>query len=451
MRAQASCELAQGVRHVDSETLVRMVLGIGACVHLDSRVINRKQSHRVEPSTLGRIISAGTGLLRTWPEGLQGWTRAEAARLVADGTGIGILRGALRRLGQRSLVSDVQATLVQTALPDLFGNVQRSFKPPSDILLRGEASAMLGIVSLTLHELVDAKVLPAEFLSPDDKRHMRFDRAIIADMRKRMDRSTSIQLLSRTTGLPFYAIENLCDHGLLCREAHPAIRHLRHAGSVTDESVAHLCASVFGNVGTGYHPDDAIAIGTAIRRIGGRLKPWTDIMDALRTRTLACWRDPTSTAGTPWLRAILVGPADLVVFDTARMRSVDGVAHVPPENCSLTEAKDILNLNGTLSVDLQDVFADEIAQRPQWGPRKDVAMASVLAIAETQISMAEICARAGWNPRQAKWALGPYEHLRASCGWDRVGIENSGVLTERIDWRVRAHRRETRDVGGVRL
>lgn len=141
-----------------------------------------------------------------------------------------------------------------------------------------------------------------------------------------------------------------------------------------------------------------------------------DIIEALRTRTLACWRDPRSIADTPWLRAILVRPADVAMFDAVTIRSVNGASHLPPENCSLYEAKDILNLHGTLSIDLQEVFPDQISQCPRWGPRKDVAMASVLAIARTQISMAEICVRAGWNARQAKWALGPYKHLRSAWG-----------------------------------
>ena len=227
------------------------------------------------------------------------------------------------------------------------------------------------------------------------------------------------------------------------RDGHLAIRHLRHVGSVTRESLARLRRE-FSEKDGADHPGDAIALGTAARRIGGKLKPWPHIMDALRTGDLPCWRDPASTANTTWLRAILVRPSDVAVFDTVNISSVDGTTYSPPECCSLTEAKDILNLHGTLSVDLQSVFADDIEKRTQWGPRKEVAMASVLAIAETQIAMAEMCARAGWNSRQAKWALGPCERIRTSCGWDRNAIEESGVLAERIDWNIRAHRRESR-------
>jgi hypothetical protein len=442
VRETALTELSADVRHIDGETLIRMVIGIGACVHLASRFVNRKAIYKLPPAILAAIISTGTGMLREWPDRLQNWARAEASNLVANGATFQKLRARLQRLGHRTRVSSAQATLVRDALPDIFGNVQRSFRPPSDTILRCEAQAILGLGPRLL-ELVDARLLDAEELNAGPNRPIRFSRTAVTDLRGRIDGSISIPTLARATGLPIYAIENLCDHGLLDPEKDPALQYLRHASSISSGSIDRLGASILGRKGAG-HPADVVALGTAARRIGGRLKPWTDIFMALADGSLGHWVDPKANGDVPWLRRILVQPSTLARFDEVRISSAAGSNYLAPADCSLTDAKEILNLHGTVSINLQHVFSEEIAAHQQRGTKKALSMKAVLARAQAEISVAEVCARAGWNPRQARWALRPFEQHRTDCGWYRRLIEVSGVLGERIDWETRAYRREPR-------
>ena len=445
VRKKAFSELSPAVQDLDVETLIRMVIGIGACFHLKDRFVNRKSIHRLPPAQQAAIISTGTGILREWPGALQLRSQEEAARLIAGGSDYRKLRARLQKLGHRWFVSQKQADLIRDALPDIFCNVQRSFKPLSDTLLRREAGKLLGLAVRHV-DLVDAGLLAAEELGGGANRRFRFDRSVVEALRRRIDGSTSMALFARQTYLPTYAIENLCDHGILERESDPALFHLRHGSSITRTSIESLRAAIF-ELERGTAPSDAVPLGTATRRIGGRLKPWADIVVALRDRSLTCWIAPNATSETPWLRSILIAPPQFAQFDNIAMTEPPGQSPRSLADCSLSDAKEILNLRGTPSVDLQDVFAKEIAACDQRGPRKAVPMAKVLEKAEQEIGIGEICARANWNARQAKWALALFANDRTACGWNRAAIEKSGVLETQINWSVRAHRRDPRTLG----
>lgn len=439
VRDAAMAELGPALGDVDGETLIRMVIGIGACVHLKSHFVDRKGIYRLPPEDLGAIVAIGTGMLREWPGRLQNWAHEQAAKLVVGDPAFLDLRAKLQRLGRRSLVSTCQSTIIREALPDIFGSVQRSFSPPQDTLLREEAGDILGVTE-RLIDLADAKLLPAEELGTGTIRRIRFRRSVVDNLKARMDGSISIPLLARTTGLPVYAIENLCDHGLLDRETDPALHYLRHASSITLISIERLRTDIFGRKDV-VASEQAIPLATAARMIGGRLKPWTDVVIALRDQKLSCWLSPEATPDTPWLRSILVLPTDFVHFVELEIAAPLGSEYLPPDECSLTDAKEILNVQSTLSIDLNEVFADEIAARAQRGPKKSVPMTAVLARAANEISVAEVCGRTGWNPRQVKWALSKFDDVRTPCGWSRYEIEQSGVLSARVDWSIRAHRR----------
>ncbi|MEA3051915.1 MAG: hypothetical protein QOG72_818 [Sphingomonadales bacterium] len=447
IRKDAVAALSAELRHVDIEALVQMVLGLGACVHLKSHFANRKRLHALSPQDLGRIIATGTQMLRDWPCRLQTGVRDEAARLNADGPRLQKLRERLHRLGNRALVAEPQARLIREALPEIFCNVQRSFKPRGETVLRCEARIILGL-DVRLMELVDAKLVEAEELALGTRRQLRFSRSVIEGLRRRMDASHSLPTVAQMTGLTTYAIENLCDHGVLERETDRALHYLRHAVSLTRGSLDGLRERLFDRPRKD-RVDDAVPLRAAVRRIGGRLKPWSDIINALLDESIGSWIDVNATPDMPWLRSILVHPSEIARFENVRISGPAGRAYVAPHDCSIFDAKEILNLHGNLSIDLQDVFADEIGTCAQWGPRKAISMNAVIERAEQEISIAEVCARADWNPRKAKWALGPLEGYRTACGWSRKAVEESGVLTEQIDWNVRAYRRSPRKLGSI--
>lgn len=416
--------LESGAGLIDPGELVELVLEIGACVHLpERRIEGRKRFHRMPAQEAARIVATGMDLVTNWPTRLQDWARSEAERLRGSPTEYLRLRHALRRLGARARVSPARAELARAAFPDLFCNVQRSFAAPGEGLLRFEAAELLGVTMPTITQLVDAKALDVQFDITGKRRMVRLARSAVVDLRDRLAGSVTLAQLSRSTGLPGYALENLRQLGELVAEDHPAIPLLRGGRSVTAESYASIEADLRSGGSPTDRPADALPISTASRLIGGRLKPWPAIIAALRSGSLEYWLD-AERAGQPWLRRMLVRQADMGAFLSSAARSFGGKPFTI-EECLLSDAREILNLNGTPSVDLRTILAEEIAARPQRGLSVMVPVATVLAIATSTISIAEICARRGWNPRQAKWQLKPFASVRNACGWERKAIEAS--------------------------
>lgn len=446
VREPALAELSPVLRQVDGDSIVRLVIGLGACAHLEERGVKRKSIYRLDPADLAAILASGTALLRDWPSRLQDWAREEARALTIGGPAFRLLRVALQKLGRRHLGSPVQVELIRDALPDVYMNERRSFRKAEETLLPREAAAILGIAP-RIFDLIDKELLDAQTIGAGAKRRVIFKRDDIMNLRTRIDASISMPLLCRTSGLPIYAVENLCDHELLEREDHAALLHLRHAPSVTIASIDALRARIFRSTAV-KRPEEAIPLGTAARRIGGRLKPWAAIVLALADGSLDRWIDPTFGADAPWLRSVLVEPSQLALFENTEITWKRASEYELRSACSLTNAREVLNLQSTLSIDLQQVFAREIAACTQRGPAKSVPMAAVLEKAREEISISEICARADWNPRQAKWALTPLMEARTPCGWNRARVERSGVMDERIDWSVRTHRRAPRRLDG---
>ncbi|MFD1787706.1 hypothetical protein ACFSC3_08985 [Sphingomonas floccifaciens] len=425
-RNAALHELSDEVRLFGPLELIDMIIAVGLCVEAADRQVSRKMVHKLPPDRVARICAGGTAMLRSWPHGIRNWADEKAERLKGDYRGLIRHRKDIRRLGRRFLVSDMQAETVKRAFPDLFANVRRSFAKNDDIILRIEAGRLLGITPNRLDDLVAHSVVSIEKIG-DSEKHIRFRRSEIIDLQKRLTGSRSSALINRTNGLPFYAIEQLRVTGALTSETHAGVLFLRGADCITIESVAAMATELEKMRNEADRSGAVEPIGTAARRIGGRLKPWATIFEAIRNGALPFWSEEPITIETNWMRMILVRPEDMKAFDQAALELPGGGVFESGEDCSLTDAREILNLQGIPHADLRSILNDEISRRRQIGPRVSVSMKSILKLAEQTISVAEICARTGWNQRRAKWRLAPFRGCRTAVGWDRAVIESSDL------------------------
>ena len=431
----ALSRLSPPLRTLDHNTLVEMVLGVGtrvvAAETQREQYIERKAMHRLPPEYLGAVIARGIGMMRNWPDDLRTWARERAETLRDDRHAFLAHRAALRRLGARGRVSPAQATAMREALGDLFAKEQRSFATPQTTALKFEASAMLGTTNGTLAELAKLGHISEETIPGRSRDHVRYSMAELMEVRRAQTESRTWPEVSRAIGIPLYGMEQLCCTGRLDRETNAAAQYLRGTWSITTASRDTLWDEIRQNAIQGVLPKGTKPLGTAIRRIGGRLKPWGPIFDALsgpasQPFPMRFWISADNAIA--WTRRIQVIPEDLKRFDYVAFDPKGYALFRFLETTNITGAREILNLDGIPNCNLQKLFADDIASRPQFGPEKIIGLGVVLEEAQRSISVAEICERNSWSPRRLKWQVLPFAEARTGTGWKRDVIEGSGLL-----------------------
>ncbi|TPG11962.1 hypothetical protein [Sphingomonas oligophenolica] len=256
--------------------------------------------------------------------------------------------------------------------------------------------------------------------------------AELVEIRRAQIESRTWAEIARSIGIPLYGMEQLHCMEKIDREMNAAAQYLRGAWGVTTASRDTLWDDIEQNATQGIPPRGATPLGTAVRRIGGRLKPWGAIFDALSGSALQpspmrFWISTDNAAA--WTRRIQVISEDLKRFDDVAF-DPEGYALLRfSETTNITGAREILNLGGIPSCNLQKLFAGDIASRPQFGPEKAIGLSVVLEEAQRSISVAEICEHNQWSPRRLKGQVLKFADARTATGWKREVIEGSGLLT----------------------
>lgn len=154
-----------------------------------------------------------------------------------------------------------------------------------------------------------------------------------------------------------------------------------------------------------------------MRAVGGRLKPWRQLLDAIRERRLTAWLgDPARPLAT----RLLVQPEDARPF----LELEADQDAVPDAICSpymsQAEAVALLNLHQKNGPALRK---EGLLTFRQIGPALGALVVDVVRLAETYVTAAELAAREGgtaadWNAT-LQAALGPRP---VRCGWPRDDV-----------------------------
>jgi len=165
-------------------------------------------------------------------------------------------------------------------------------------------------------------------------------------------------------------------------------------------------------------PAGTISLAAASRRIGGRLKPWASIVDAMLDGSLPFWR---RTKGR-MAYSVAVWPGDLGHFMTVE----DDSSGVPAASLvSKTDADEILNC--TIR-QLQAIEQRGLLRFQRVDKGLATGIAATLTLASQVMSCAEFALRSGSTPRRASYRLRQLNIPRIAFGWDRTVIERSGLL-----------------------
>lgn len=262
------------------------------------------------------------------------------------------------------------------------------------------ACNLTGLGTAEVSDLRRRNALPAVFVIHKGRPEPRFPADAFEIISDRLAARMSIDRARLALGLPCNGIEQLVAMRLLEREEHTYITArygaMQIVASSIDDLAARLAADACGD------PEVCkLPLHSAMKAVGGRLKPWGPAFRALLHTSLPRNErfDFVLAPGTaPLSRRILIAKADIervraLIFDPGHPAH-KRIAYA--DTMSKIDAGEVLNLGFRQSVPLLGAITTRAGTR-----EKLVPVAYVLDLAKTHISASEIGMRLGISPHSA--------------------------------------------------
>lgn len=283
-----------------------------------------------------------------------------------------------------------------------------------------EASRVIGIGTGKLVPLRRQGVLTSTTIARGPLIIAGFDRAEIENVAREIQGRCNLTAAGVALGLPYYGAEQLCALGHLTRLARPYFAARYPELQVTQGALQAFVKLISGKKTDGL--GSTVPITSALRMVGGRLKPWDAIVTAMLSGDL-----PFEIAGgtQPLFGRIRVRKADLRI-PAAELITRPG-AETPlthlidpdfafADRLTKRDAGEVLNLT-------PKQFTPLLASYPS-NPGRTVPIEDVLRIADQFISTTEIAERLDVT---YKAVLGKVEELgiprRSKAGFERRLVE----------------------------
>jgi hypothetical protein len=361
-----------------------------------------------------KAVAEAWTLLREWPHGPQAYfveriiTSTKRHDDGNDGRNARFLK--LPVYGQvtppvAEVISDLRASI------DLSGpRREELLQLTSDIR---EASKILGTGAQPLTAIRRKGGLNTVFLMNKDHATVRFDSSEIKSIGRVLKDRYGPEKIAWKYGLPVYAIEQCMAMKIITTFA-DRFCLLRYGSRQTTRQAVSQFVQRLASAATVAKFDAPVTLSYASRAIGGRLKPWGPIFDALLSGAV-----PFSVADGPQRLA------HRIVIDGSALRRFEGVEFditaYPDATCRTIirrhEATEILNLD-------PDDIAALAAQLPAYGgDLKDMSLDDVLDVAKKHISSRELGARLALPRGQVRVAQKAGIPWLGPAGWCRHQAE----------------------------
>lgn len=351
--------------------------------------------YKVPPLQLCRAISRAWGVIEGWPAAM---TELASERITTrlgrhgDGNGGRTLRFLNpRRNTDTSLeIAGIIAGWRDTV--DLNG-------PNRAALLNGtrsitQVAAQLAIGSSAVADLRRQGVFKPVFVVDSQGSEPRFDAAEINRLAKLMKSRLPIDRARLALGVPCHGVEQLVAMRLVDQEANRFIRARYDVMQIVAASIQRLEADLAANA-RGTANQCTLPLHSAMKAVGGRLKPWGPALKALLDGELPY----VLASGTAALsRRILVARASI---DALRALDFDpsDETHVPiahSRTMSKIDAGETLNLGFSQSIPLLGAIRTKTGTR-----QKLVPVDYVQRLAAAHMSSTELAARRGVTTQRA--------------------------------------------------
>jgi len=420
----ACAKLPDPLSSVAPGTLIRLALQIGGIVQ-DQPVIaaSRRVVACLPKPLLAGIVSAGTELLRSWPHGLRSWVAATSEELHDRPADLNATRNRLRRLVDRQREAPDLVSIVSNALPDLKMQTSHVFSGGRRYYLYNEVAGLLGLAAPKMARLKGWPDLKFYCRSDSERQYGQFDANQIDELIDHFRGTFAFNSCASQLKLPLYAVEQLCQAGILAFEDHPAVVATRSWNSVRQKSMQELMERLLAICPERQWPGDCVSLSVAVKRIGGRLKPWSTIMQALISGDLPFWMVNGNAVPT----GILVRPAELAAFDQKVIAPPD-IRFLQSDIMSQMDAAEVLNLKPALLSPKRSgipLLHFSLASGALVVPRADV-----LAIARSTAWNAEIALHLGIHHQQVELTMRSCNITRVATGWCRSQLINQRILPQ---------------------
>lgn len=287
-----------------------------------------------------------------------------------------------------------------------------------------EASKLTGIHTSLIADMRRKGVLMTHVVARGPVIFPLYDRAEIEQLDRDIRRRWDLNQGSLPLGLPYYALEQLCALGHLPRLTHPYFTARYPEPQITGNAVVDLACKVAAAASTCL--GDTVPILEAIRMIGGRLKPWDAVIEAMLSRTLPFeFRegDDALFARIRVRRDDLRGPASLPITRPGTNTALTiimqpGFPFVP--NLTKRDAGEILNL--------RTVQYTRHLKSYRTTSERIVPIDEILDMSAAHMTNSEIAEHLGIAPQTVRWMAQRMGIPRISeTGYDRALAERDLV------------------------
>lgn len=363
-----------------------------------------------------RAASRGAMALLDWPLRLRSEVRSELeSRGLGDGLARRRLRNALLSAGRSIRGGPYLRELLANVMPEIDVEVGRSFAGLNGPRVLGSVAARrLGTSHARLRHLAEIGIFAEEGVVDGRYRRALYDADQIDAASEAWRQSFPIEILMRRTALPRYACERIVGADDCASERHPFVLSLEGGPRIRSEAITAYLAFVRDGCRSGHAPADAVPLFAAMKMIGGRLKPWRQMLHLIGNGQFEAWLNGSEG---PLVRQILVRCADIERF--AMLEADEGVAPLTPmsDRLSQIDAMGVLNLGQIEGPRLAEAG---LLNFSTGGRSLLVRLDEVLKLACAYVATAEAAARLRQTP-SAAWhrvvrELGPPE---SPAGWNR--------------------------------
>jgi hypothetical protein len=422
-RASAVAGLTSELQDLPPVALTAFALMIGLALEGSGNSM-REALCKLSPSERSRAASGGAASLDDWPNRLRHDVRAELkARGVAHGDARRKLRAGLLSATIAQAGGERLRNLMLKALPEINVEVGRSFAGLDEEQILGSVAAKrIGVKHPRLQQLARSGIFEEEGIVEADRRRALYSAGSIAAAADARRNSSPIGYLMRQLGLPRYACEHIVGASDVEAEKHPFAMTMPGQPRVRTASAETYLNGFMTLRGAAFAPADVIRIDLAMKAVGGRLKPWRQVLLAIRRELLRAWL--VDSPG-PLIARLLIRPSEL-----ARFAALDARHGVDPEAFTSTlmsqiDAMTVLNLR---QVDGPRLIAANLIHFEKGARALLANMEDVLDVARDYVSTAEAAASLNEGPKSA-WhrvtrALGAQS---SPAGWPRSRFEERFV------------------------
>ena len=424
---EACAQMPATLSALSPASLVRLVLLVGRLIHPDVGPTSARGVTRLPAPALAMIVCSATALLRSWPNGFRSWVAAQLVSLSGSPSALEALRAKIKRLADGRREPEDLVRAVTTAMPDLHRHAAHAFASDRRYYLYIPVRRMLGLSADGMAALKKCFGIKFLKLNTGKKEQGQFDVEQIDGLVPVFRDSICTSACAEAFRLPHYAIEQLCAAGLIEWEDHPVLLATAPAPKVRGASVRRLTEELAekaqdANSDTDRTPADCVTLAVASRRIGGRLKPWASIIDALRTGRIDFWME----GDKPTITSIYIRAGEMARFD-AIVDEAAPVGLAASTVVSQRDAAEILNLAPKNMLALCDTLHLRFVRK---GPALVAPLADVLATAAKFIWNVEIAWHLGAHHKRVDKILTARGIDPSSPGWPRQRLNSEGIISQ---------------------